>query len=347
MNTYGLFPGAPQAQGRPWDFVAGVDASNHEAQQRVAQGYALEQMLAQTKAQQLQNNRYSAQTPNEIDKSNLEGQGARARMSDPRYQSSMIGGEIGQAQSRQAQGSFDMNTLPGKTRAANTGYDVSYLENAARQLEMTLALTGGSGMMTDAKYQEILPKLPEEVRRGLPSHFDPSVFKTLDGMVTALKNNPTHNRQMDVEREQTDRAVKVANINANSARARASIAAGTRIRQAEEQLLRGNPGQRLSAAATIEADYQYALDVGDADAIKTLERLKRKADAVKYQSAVELATSLGVRMPPQLPGLPVPPAAELIRQIQSMANQNAPINPGAGGAQPSPGGVINFGDLKR
>jgi hypothetical protein len=195
MTQYVPFNRVPIQQ-RPWGPAAGVDASIMDDQAQKAEALSLQSMLTQNQQSQANLDRYSAQTPNEIDKSNLEGLLARSKGQMPGYGNAMAQGDMGDAQSRYAKGQFDVGTLGGRMDVENSGNVVKAFELAGRHLELTAA---SNPAYADAEYKRFLGLVPEKVRGAFPQDYSPAVPQILKHLTTALTNTPAHRGAMELE----------------------------------------------------------------------------------------------------------------------------------------------------
>jgi hypothetical protein len=244
------FPGAPTPTNRPWDFVAGMDASRQEAAQREQQQFALERMLLDNRYRRMEGDRYGQMTPLEVEGKGLQNQETQARIPGVQATSRLMG----------TNADIRARTAPGEIGATNSGNFLKTLENGARSLEFTGAQ---SPMMADATYQQIYSSMPEQYRSLFPQRYDPSVPQRMNALSQILRNSPEHDRAVNLE-ETRGRNTWINTIlqGANS-RATASIRLGSK-RTLIEEFNRAKNAEKLTLGPQLLADP----DVPDAEKAK-------------------------------------------------------------------------------
>lgn len=322
-NTLGLFDMAVPTEPRLLGPGTGMEQGELMLQRRRLQEMALEEMAMGNKQKGAEYSRYTQSTPHMVDQLRLGNESTSAQ----------IPGQRAQSDSLRLKSDFEQSTQPGRIASTNIDSVTKYLESGIRNLELSAAQ--GSPMVSEAAYQDFKRNFPDqEMAKRMPQSYDPSV---LPGLKSALMNSPAHRRSIDEINTKGGWDVNVANINAASAKAKATIANSSRERSYADALNRStDPGHRISIIAAVLADPEAS------------ERLKATVKARLAVDAPQLAVKYGVQLDPPLPGLPDHQALRWITELNaaaSRAGQPAP-QPQPGAPQPGAGGPINFGDLK-
>lgn len=198
MPTYIPF-NRPQSGAPRWNPVAAVEAGQQHQMAQQAEELSLQSMLTNNQQQVANLQRYQGQTPNELDKSNLEGLVARESMGIPGYGRQMGMGAMGDAMGRQAGGENAMATRDSTQQATNAGNMAKAFEMAARQIEMSAA---ASPMMGQAEYGRFLEMVPGPYKGLFPREYSPQVPQMLMSLSQRLTQTPAHRRDMELADKQ-------------------------------------------------------------------------------------------------------------------------------------------------
>ena|SRR3990167_6923886 len=284
-NDYTSFTGS-ELPPMPSGGLAGLLSYERDIKSRKAKELSLMQMMLSNQMRQAELQRYQGQTPGMVAGSELEEILARNAMNTPGFGPQMARGRMGTAMSQEAQG---------RTAASN----VDTVPGTIPPLGQTQ-----SPMETQMVYQNFVKKLPKDLQDVLPPTYTPNVRNILE---KELAERQQHARKLK-ETEATGKW----HIEQEKIRERARLQAEKMKKQQKEvslqQALRSakTPSQQLSIALQIENDPEAN------------DTLKVQARQVALAAKLQILTNAGVRMPPQLPGLPPPSVMETINELRQM-----------------------------
>ena len=294
-NDYVGFPNL-QLPEVPQGGLAGILNYDRWQQSKRAQGMSLQQMLQELKQKQAESQRYQAVTPNEIAKSNLEGTVAEAALNQPGYAEQKALGQMGSAAVEEGRG----RTALGESMS---GIVPEFGENP---------------MAVQMRYKNWLGKLPKDLQSQLPPVYVPDARKQMEEV---LKRKQEHDLKLIQEQRKEEEHRKtqfgVAEINARSR--------AQQVAQRNKSL-----EQMLKEAKTTQ--HQISISTQILNDAEVEPALKQKAMEVGKQARLARLVELGVRIPPQLPGLPPHQAIPLLDQLmqqhmQQGASQGQPGQP--------------------
>lgn len=220
MANYVSFGDGPQAQGRPWDAMAGVDASKQGMAAQVAKMRTLEMMATEHAQRQAELQRYQGETPNKLAESDLAGMVARDSMAIPGYGRSIGQGRMGEADQNWAKGQVALGTMNSDIGRKVAENEVTTAEQAERLFSTfePAMKAAGSPLEAQASYNEMLQRIPERARAMFPKTYGPQVHQLLAQMRQAIIQNPAHNRTMEAERLKSSTAITVGKGNNDATR---------------------------------------------------------------------------------------------------------------------------------
>jgi hypothetical protein len=308
-------------EGRPWDAGAGVENAQNWLMQQQQKKHALEQMYIQNQQSNANLDRYTQQTPHEVQVSGLRGAQAQAEM--PYVQDHALGVQ-GRNRVDQVRGRQAMDTEATGTAATNMGNTIKALEGAARHLEMTAAQ---SPMFGQAEYQRFREALPEQVRKTFPPNYSPDTPKMIQSLSQMLTNSPQHRGAMELETTRRDSAERVARGNNQTSENVAGINADARMAAAWARIGGGSAAQHK--VETIVNQYlQMIMDN------KEPTPQQEKAYLAAQQIMMNVRAAAGLPMDPNalkqqllFPGQQPPP-----RPVPQPVQPIPPAQPSGGGA---------------
>lgn len=254
MSDYTSFAPSAIAQ-RPWDAVAGVDASRQDEVARQAQEMDLANMLTRNQQRQAELQRYQGMNPGEISKSQLEGYLADAKRSTPGYGAAMTAGDMGDAQSKSAKGAYDMYTMPSKGRADAAKNEAQEFEQAAQHFNNHVPLIKAayeeSPLAGQMAYTQFRKGLPEHAREIFPEQYSPEIQQKMDVVMKNIINNPQHQREMEKDLQQRETQLQVGRGNNYATMYAAEQRAKGRIRNLMEQFQGAKTPEMVSVIGKI------------------------------------------------------------------------------------------------
>lgn len=178
---------------RPASMGTGYDIGVQDLIMRLAQQKQLDAMDMIQRQRIAENQRYEGMTPNELEKSNLEGANARAR-NNPSFIETMMSGEKGKAQSEAAKGSYDQQMLPSKVATDTSTNKLTQAQNSLKFMDthwdnINAAEKSGVPGAAQAAYTAMREAIPEEHRGKLPETYSPQVAAHLQKLRENLVNS--------------------------------------------------------------------------------------------------------------------------------------------------------------
>lgn len=169
------------------------------------------------------------------------------------YGGAIVGGRMGEANTKEAAGRKAMGTLQTDITAGNAKNRTATLEDEARRLEYLTA--GGDNLAGNMEYQKFYNNIPDDLKGHFPKQYDKSVPETLRKIHNVLTQSPAHRRQVDeigqkgawdIKKQETANAGAVNVANARS---------GARNLDFDQALKRAaTPAHIMSIASQIDAD---------------------------------------------------------------------------------------------
>lgn len=279
LNNY-FSPQAPDTGFKPGGFLGGMLYADQYA--RYKDMASLQDMMAKMSAQTQGEELYmgapmrQAERDSKTAKFGVDAMVSNEAMQTPGYASTMVGGTMGDAQTRQAKGRKDMATVGSEIDATNISNVVKGLEQTGRMLEMAMSTNPLMGQM---EYKAFLEKVPPALRQQFPPQYTPQVPQILSQLANTIKNSPEHRRATEIH--SMDNASRERIASGNNAATR--YAADQRAAQSGSRIK--TLMQQAEAAKTPEAAvYLGRMLLADPDLHET--------DRVKVEAMVKAATAI-------------------------------------------------------
>lgn len=202
---------------KPQGFLGGMMWSQDNARKQEMLG--LQQMLIDEnlRRQRAENTTYEKEEPvreaergSKIGKFGVDRMVSDAARSTPGYGAAMVGGQMGEARVKDAQGQLAMHDMEGQKQLAQQERVGKMWENTAQQLEYARSM---GGLNAQAQWDSVYKTLPAGVREHFNPAFDAQTPEKLKALSESVMNNVAQRRKMAEAQLQSDTAIKVGQGN--------------------------------------------------------------------------------------------------------------------------------------
>jgi hypothetical protein len=221
----------------------------------------------------------------DISKSGLDEMLNTTRRTTQGYGDAIAGGEMGAAQSTQAQGMFDMGTVGSRMDAANVGNqnktEEGVLDMFYRSAPRLKTAAQASPVAAEMEYKRFISGLPQNIRAKLPPSYSPQVQQLLDGMLEQHVNNPTQRRASALQKQQDEEAYRRTDRSARATEFAATQRASASSRSLLTQFNRSTTPETIDALGTALLADRENLDPRDVIKIEAGVQQARRILAMK------------------------------------------------------------------
>jgi hypothetical protein len=189
----------------------------------------------------------------------------------PGYVPAMVGGQMGEANTKEAQGRLAMGTLETAIPAGNAANRAKTLEDEARHLE----ILASDPLQVAMEYENFRKKAPAWA--GLPEKYSDEVPKRLRKIQEMITQSPAHRRDIDKETVKGNLDIKKQEVANRGQLDAAKQRAMARVRGVFEEFTRAKNAEKLVLGKMILAEPD--LDEGFRRKIEAAMQMAQRAEA--------------------------------------------------------------------